>query len=257
MQTSLNNCAKLAGMPEWGKGGPIIEDYVTTCDPERLQFFRSDGYWDTPRGKFFLEWYTGLLILHGERICREAASIFRGTEVSISGKVASVHWHYNTVSHPSELTAGYYNTIMRNGYSPIACMFARHGFTLCCSGFEMEDLEQQKVHRFSSPEGLLRQLILTARAYGVPLEGGNSDCNLDKKSFQQMLNMSKFCSDGLHKPSSFSFNFNRLDKDLLENATFLNFTSFVRQISNFNASRGDDGTQSSLLAAAISGIALA
>lgn len=256
MQASLNACAGEVGMPEWGKCGPI-GGLRMTHDPERSEFFRRDGSWNTPYGKFFLEWYAGLLILHGERICREAASIFHGTEVTISGKVASVHWHYNTVSHPSELTAGYYNTIMRNGYIPIACMFARHGFTMCCTGFEMEDLEEQKVHRFSSPEGFLRQLILTTRACGVPLEGENSGLNFDKKSFQQMLNMSRFCSDGLDKSSSFSFNFNRLGKGLFEGDNFFNFTSFVRQISNLNASQGDDGTQSSLLAAATSGAVLA
>lgn len=256
MQASLNACAEEVGMPEWGNGDPI-GGCITTHDPERSEFFRSDGSWNTPYGKFFLEWYAGLLILHGERICREAASIFRGTEVTMSGKVACVHWHYDTVSHPSELTAGYYNTLMRNGHIPIACMFARHGFTMCCTGFEMGDSEQQKMHRFSSPEGFLRQLILTARACGVPLEGENSGSNLDKKSFEQMLNMSRFYSDGLDKSSSFSFNFNRLGKDFFEANNFLNFTHFVRQISNLNAFRGDDGTQSSLLAATISGAVLA
>lgn len=261
MQASLNACAMEVGMPHWGNGGPV-GGLITPHDPELTNFFRSDGSWNTPYGKFFLEWYSGLLVLHGERICREAVSIFHGPEVTLSGKVASMHWHYSTVSHPSELTAGYYNTLMKNGYIPIASMFARHGFTMCCTGFEMKDSEQNKQYRFSSPEGFLRQLILAARVCDVPVEGENSGSNLDEISFQQMLNMSRFCSDSLEK-SSFSFNFNRLGKDLFERHNFSNFANFVREISNLNTFRakrdfgGDDMNQSSLFAAAISGAVLA
>ena len=40
-------------------------------------FFRSwGGSWDTPYGQFFLSWYSGVLIAHGERIVSMAASIF-------------------------------------------------------------------------------------------------------------------------------------------------------------------------------------
>lgn len=261
MLASLNACARKMGMPQWGYGGPTGAS-TTTNDPERAEFFRSDGSWNTPYGQFFLEWYSGLLILHGENICRQAESIFRGTDVAVSGKVAGVYWHYGTVSHPSELTAGYYNTIMRNGYLPIARMFGRYGFTMCCTCFEMKDEEEWKLHRFSSPEGFLRQLILTARMCDVPLEGENSGSHLDEKSFEQVLKMSRLCSsDGLER-SSFSFNFNRLDKDLFGSHNFSNFTSFVKQISNLNAFRGklgfggDDVSQSWPFSAASSGAAL-
>ena len=40
-------------------------------------FFRSwGGSWDTPYGQFFLSWYSGVLIAHGERLVSMAASIF-------------------------------------------------------------------------------------------------------------------------------------------------------------------------------------
>ena len=40
-------------------------------------FFRSwGGSWDTPYGQFFLSWYSGVLIAHGERMVSIAASIF-------------------------------------------------------------------------------------------------------------------------------------------------------------------------------------
>ncbi|XP_027181398.1 beta-amylase 1, chloroplastic-like [Coffea eugenioides] len=253
MLASLNACAWERGVREWANGGPIGAGNLMH-DPESTEFFRSNGSWSTPYGEFFLEWYSGLLILHGERICREAESIFRGIEVNMSGKVAGIHWHYGTRSHPSELTAGYYNTSIRDGYLPIARVFGRYGFTMCCTCFEMQDAEEQQVNPLSSPEGLLKQLLLVARVCDIPLEGENSASNLDDDSFQQVLKMSKFYSDGLERPS-FSFNFNRMDKNLFEYHNWVSFTRFVRHMSGFNTFRakldfgGGDSCHSSAAAA--------
>ncbi|OMO91502.1 Glycoside hydrolase, family 14 [Corchorus capsularis] len=42
--------------------------------------------------------------------------------------VITVFYHgwYQTVSHPVELTAGYYNTALRDGYDPVLSMLSRH-----------------------------------------------------------------------------------------------------------------------------------
>ncbi|KAK9266522.1 hypothetical protein L1049_021533 [Liquidambar formosana] len=236
MLASLNACAREIGMREWGNGGPIGAGNLMH-DHEQTEFFKSiNGSWNTPYGKFFLEWYSGMLLLHGERICREAGTIFRGTEVNTSAKVAGIHWHYGTQSHPSELTAGYYNTSIRDGYLPIARMFGRYGFTLCCTCFEMQDANEKQMNPVSSPEGFLRQLLLAARICDIPLEGENSAASLDDDSFQQVLKMSKFYSDGLEKPS-FSFNFVRMDKNLFEYHSWVRFTRFVRHMSDANIFR--------------------
>ncbi|OWM85195.1 beta-amylase 1, chloroplastic-like [Punica granatum] len=236
MLASLNACAQEIGMREWGNGGPIGAGNLMH-DPELTEFFRSEnGSWNSPYGKFFLEWYSRMLILHGERICREAETIFRGIEVNTSAKVASIHWHYGTQSHPSELTAGYYNTSTRDGYLPIARMFGRYGFTLCCTCFEMQDEEEKQMNPVSSPEGFLRQLLLAAKLCDVPLEGENSASNLDDRSFQQVLKMSRSFSEGVEKPS-FVFNFVRMDKNLFEYQNWVRFTRFVRQMSVANIFR--------------------
>ncbi|GAV68687.1 Glyco_hydro_14 domain-containing protein [Cephalotus follicularis] len=236
MLASLNACAQKIGIREWGYGGPIGTGNLTN-DPEHTEFFRSeDGAWNTPYGKFFLEWYSGMLLLHGERICREAENIFRGTQIYTSAKVAGIHWHYGTQSHPSELTAGYYNTLTRNGYLPIARIFARHEFTLCCNSFEMRDVKEKQLNPVSSPEGFLRQLLLAARVCGIPLEGENSAARLDDESYQQVLKMSKFYSDGLERPS-FSFNLVRMDKNMFDNSNWISFTRFVKQMSDANIFR--------------------
>ncbi|MCD7450921.1 hypothetical protein HAX54_008983 [Datura stramonium] len=261
MLASLNACAGEIGMREWANGGPIGASNLMQ-DPESTEFFKSDGSWNTPYGEFFLGWYSGMLLLHGERICREAETIFRGLEVNLSGKVAGIHWHYGTRSHPSELTAGYYNTSIRDGFLPIARMFGRYGFAMCCTCFEMQDAEEQQMNPVSSPEGFVKQLLLAARISDIPLQGENSASSLDDESFQQVLRMSKFYSDGPGTPT-FSFNFVRMDKNLFEYRNWVSFTRFVRQMSDvkiFRAKLGfgeGDMPLSSLSASATAGAVLA
>lgn len=258
MLASLNACAREIGMREWGNGGPIGTSSLMQ-NPESTEFFRAGGSWKTPYGEFFLGWYSGMLLLHGERICREAETIFRGNEVNMSGKVAGIHWHYGTQSHPSELTSGYYNTAIRDGFMPIVRMFGRYGFSMCCACFEMQDAEEQQVNPTSRPESFIKQLLLAARICDVPLEGENYSTNLDDESFQQVLRMSKFYSDGLETPS-FSFNFVRMDKNLFEPRNWVSFTRFVRQISAvnmFQANLDIGGGNTTLSAAAFAGAVLA
>ncbi|CAI9772639.1 unnamed protein product [Fraxinus pennsylvanica] len=261
MLATLNACAWEIGMREWANGGPIGASNLMQ-DPENTDFFKTNGSWNTPYGEFFLRWYSGLLLLHGERICQEAKSIFRGTEINMSGKVAGIHWHYGTQSHPSELTAGYYNTSIRDGFLPIARMFGKYGFTMCCTCFEMQDAEEMQINAVSSPEGFLKQLLVAARICDIPFEGENSATNLDDESYQQVLKMSKFYSDGLETPS-FSFNFVRMDKNLLESRNWVSFTRFVRQMSGINIFRaklnfgGDDVILSSPSTAAYAGAIVA
>ncbi|PWZ12080.1 Beta-amylase 3, chloroplastic [Zea mays] len=197
---------------------------------EEASFFRLDGgYWDTPYGHFFLEWYSGMLLLHGERLCMIADAIFSGTGVTISGKVAGIHWHYYTCSHPSELTAGYYNTLLRDGYLPIAQMFAKYKAALCCSCFDLRDTERTDSE--SSPEGTLRQLAGAAKMCGLPLNGENSMTRLDDASLNQVIRSSRLYS-GRTSGTSFSFNYVRMNKSLFEFHNWNRFTKFVRQMSD-------------------------
>lgn len=239
MLASLNACARGIGMREWANGGPFGASSLMQ-DPESTQFFKSDGSWNTPYGEFFLAWYSGMLLLHGDRICREAETIFRGLEVNLSGKVAGVYWHYRTLSHPSELTAGYYNTSIRDGLLPIARLFGKYGFSMCCTCFEMQDEKEQQMHPVSSPEGFVKQLLLAARICEIPLQAENSASSLDDGSFQQVLRMSKFYSVDPGTPT-FSFNFVRMEKNLFEYQNWASFTRFVRQMSDARGFRAKLG----------------
>lgn len=233
MLASLNACAREIGMPEWGCVAPHGAGNFRRSPEHTLSFRSQDGSWNSPQGKFFLEWYSGMLLLHGERICREAETIFRGTEVNMSAKVDVIHRHYMTDSLSSELTAGYYNTSKRDGYLPIARMFSKYGFSICCSCFEMQDAAANKRNPYGGPEGFVRQLLLAARLCDIPLEGQNFSSNFNDMSLEQVLKMSKFYSDGFEK-RPFSFNFVRMDGRMFEPRFWDRFTRFVRQMSDGN-----------------------
>ncbi|KAG8045485.1 hypothetical protein GUJ93_ZPchr0008g11532 [Zizania palustris] len=229
MQASLSARAQIVGMQDWGNGGPAGTD-GSQQNPEETSFFRAnDGCWNTPYGRFFLEWYSGMLLLHGERLCMVADAIFSGTGMTIAGKVSGIHWHYYTCSHPSELTAGYYNTLLRDGYLPIAQMFARYKAALCCSCFDLRDAERNNSE--SSPEGTLRQLIVAAKMCNLPLNGENSMTRLDDTSVNQVIRSSRLYSGGA-SGTSFSFNYVRMNKSLFEFQNWNRFTKFVRQMSD-------------------------
>ncbi|XP_062188771.1 beta-amylase 1, chloroplastic-like isoform X2 [Phragmites australis] len=229
MQSSLSARAQILGVQEWGNGGPTGTD-GSQKNLEETSFFRGDGgCWDTPYGRFFLEWYSGMLLLHGERLCMIADAVFSGTGVTISGKVAGIHWHYYTCSHPSELTAGYYNTLLRDGYLPIAQMFARYKAALCCGCFDLRDTERTDSE--SSPEGTLRQLLGAAKICNLPLNGENSVTRLDDTSLNQVIRSSRLYS-GRASGTSFSFNYVRMNKSLFEFHNWSRFTKFVRQMSD-------------------------
>ncbi|XP_052150834.1 beta-amylase 1, chloroplastic-like [Oryza glaberrima] len=229
MQASLSARAQLIGMQDWGNGGPAGTD-GSRQNPEETSFFRADGgCWNTPYGRFFLEWYSGMLLLHGERLCMVADAVFSGSGVTIAGKVSGIHWHYYTCSHPSELTAGYYNTLLRNGYLPITQMFARYKAALCCSCFDLRDEERNNSK--SSPEGTLRQLMVAAKMCNLPLNGENSVTRLDDTSLNQVIRSSRLYSGGT-SGTSFSFNYVRMNKSLFEFHNWNRFTKFVRQMSD-------------------------
>ncbi|KAH9330101.1 hypothetical protein KI387_002209, partial [Taxus chinensis] len=235
MSASLKACAEEIGKGEWGVGGPRDTGGYKQW-PEETGFFKTNGSWNTPYGRFFLKWYSSMLLMHGERISAAAETIFRGTGSKLSGKVGGIHWHYGTESHSAELTAGYFNTSMNDGYLPIAQMFGRHGVTLSCTCFEMLDAEQKPFNANCSPEGLLRQVTFAARKSHVPLSGENSITRFDEKSQNQIIKNSWLClDDSLYKEEYepiCSFSFLRMSEQLFRKDNWNRFVRFVRQMAD-------------------------
>lgn len=234
MMASLRACAGAAGCSMWGLGAPHDAGYYKQL-PDDTGFFHREGSWNSAYAQFFLEWYSQMLIAHGERILSTAEGIFRGTGAHISGKVAGIHWHYKTRSHAPELTAGYYNTRIRDGYLPIAHMFARHGITLNFTCVEMRDTEQPPPAR-CSPEGLLRQVATAARIAGIRLSGENALPRFDQDAHDQVVHNSRLLNvDGSWEeqlgcePLS-SFTFLRMCESLFVSENWCQFVLFVRHM---------------------------
>lgn len=76
------------------------------------------------------------MICHADAILAKAADVLRRRQeeekssVMLVAKIGGIYWWYKTSSHPAELTAGYYNTSLRDGYDPVASVLSRHGAAL-------------------------------------------------------------------------------------------------------------------------------
>ncbi|PON47157.1 Glycoside hydrolase [Parasponia andersonii] len=231
MRASLQASAEAIGKKDWGKSGPHDSANYNQF-PEDTGFFRRDGTWNTEYGQFFLEWYSKKLLAHGDAILASAKGVFQGTGAKLSGKVAGIHWHYRTRSHAAELTAGYYNTRHRDGYLPIAQMFAKHDAVFNFTCMEMRDGEQP-AHVNSSPEGLVRQVKMATRSAGVELAGENALERYDAGGYGQVLATSRSDSgNGLC-----AFTYLRMNKRLFEGDNWRNLVDFVRSMSDGGRNR--------------------
>jgi beta-amylase len=220
MISSLKAAAEGINKPEWGQTGPTdAGDYNSW--PEDTDFFRKEGQgWNSNYGEFFLTWYSQSLISHGEKILSSTKLIFDQTKVKISVKIAGIHWHYGTRSHPPELTAGYYNTRFHDGYIPIAQMLSRFEAVLNFTCVEMRDEEQPQDAR-CAPEKLVRQVALAARSAGVQLAGENALPRYDKQAYNQILRGSnEMCA----------FTYLRMNPDLFKEDNWRRFVSFVSKM---------------------------
>ncbi|KAK6146141.1 hypothetical protein DH2020_020010 [Rehmannia glutinosa] len=145
----------------------------TTIVQSRWFFHGKRRILGDPIRRFFLSWYSNQLISHGDRILSLAASAFKDASITVSAKVPLMHSWYKTRSHPSELTAGFYNTAKRDGYDDIAKIFSQYSCKMILPGMDLSD-EFEQVESRSSPESLLAQITSSCRTHGVEMSGQNS-----------------------------------------------------------------------------------
>ncbi|CAE8595791.1 unnamed protein product [Polarella glacialis] len=186
--------------------------------PEDTEFFTS-GF-ASEKGKFFLEWYSAALKTHAAQVLSRAKEFFGG-KTRLAGKVAGIHWWYDTSSHAAEATAGYYNTNMRNAYAEIADVFAAAGdVVLDFTCLEMRNSEQPSDCK-SNPEWLVKQAQAAAVEKGVLFSGENALQRYDNYAYEQMLS---------YKAQLSAVTYLRLSPELLQSDNFARFRSFVQQM---------------------------
>ncbi|XP_057476102.1 beta-amylase 3, chloroplastic-like [Actinidia eriantha] len=225
MRASLQASAEAIGKEDWGISGPHDSGQYNQF-PEDTSFFRRDGTWNNDYGQFFLGWYSGMLLEHGDRILAAANRIFQGTGAKLSGKVAGIHWHYRTRSHAAELTAGYYNTRHQDGYLSIARMMGKYGVVMNFTCMEMRDGEQSE-HASCSPEGLVQQVKKATKTAGTELAGENALERYDAGAYSQVLTTSR--SDSGNGLSAFTYL--RMNKRLFEGENWKHLVEFVKNMS--------------------------
>lgn len=176
MLTNLKQHAETHGNPLWGLGGPHDAPSYDKSPLSDGFFAENGGSWDTLYGDFFLSWYSNQLVSHGDRMLSLVASTFNNTPVTVSGKVPVIGSWYQTRSHPSELTAGFYNTVNRDGYQEIAQIFSKNGCKMILP-----------VESCSSPESLVGQIMSSCSKHGVDVYGENVGGSMDLDQIKKNL----------------------------------------------------------------------
>ncbi|XP_042387489.1 inactive beta-amylase 9-like [Zingiber officinale] len=174
MLADLKRHAEDVCQPFWGLGGPHDAPRYNASPNLGNNFFKErNGSWETPYGQFFLSWYSGILLSHGDRLLSVASNALGDLPTPMCAKVPFVHWWHNTRSRPSQLTAGLYNTHGRDGYESIASIFAKHSCKMIIPGIELSDRDQHQELQ-SSPESLFSQIVTACKKHGVRVVGENS-----------------------------------------------------------------------------------
>ncbi|XWS46091.1 hypothetical protein CRYUN_Cryun14cG0033900 [Craigia yunnanensis] len=227
MLKSLRKAAQMRGHSFSARGPDNAGSY--NSQPHETGFFCDGGDYDGYYGRFFLNWYSQLLVDHGDRVLSLAKLAFEGT--SIAAKLPGIHWWYKTASHAAELTAGFYNPCNRDGYTAIAAMLQKHGAALNFVCAELRFLEQHEDLReaLADPQGLVWQVLNAAWDVCIPVASENALLCHDRLGYNKILDNVKPVNDPDGRHFS-SFTFLRLSPLLLERQNFMEFERFVKQM---------------------------
>ncbi|OEL28940.1 Inactive beta-amylase 9 [Dichanthelium oligosanthes] len=228
MLAQLRQHAKDEGHAMWGLSG--LHDVPRYHEsPDSCGFFRErGGSWETPYGDFFLSWYAGQLI-------------------------PFMHWWHGALSRPAEAAAGFYKSNKKNGYSPVAKMFARHGCTMLVPGMDV-CMNKQHHSAGSSPDQLLVQIKNACRRHGARIAGENASLAMSHTSSFSRIR-SNILTTELMRPCHFTYQ--RMGADFFSPDHFPQFMEFVRSVVCGTEWDDDDGPGDEERAMAASGNASA
>ncbi|KAL6128723.1 hypothetical protein ACLB2K_072078 [Fragaria x ananassa] len=224
---SLRKAAEARGHSFWGRGPDNAGSYNSR--PHESGFFCDGGDYDGYYGRFFLNWYSRVLVDHGDRVLSLAKLAFDGTSIAV--KLSGIHWWYKTPSHAAELTAGFYNSCNRDGYAAIMTMLKKHGVSLnlVCTQLPMLDENIDFQEALGDPEGLFWQVLNAAWDVCIPVSSENALLCHNRVGYNKILDNSKPLTnpDGRHLSS---FTYLRLSPILMERHNFMEFDRFVKRM---------------------------
>ena len=220
LTAKLKADAMSAGKSDFGHNPSLSETGNYNVQPGGSSFWRDDSAngWKSDYGQYFIKWYAQQLVSHGRSILTNARSVFGSTP--ISGKVAGIHWWYDTSSHCAETTAGFNNFYFYDGYRDILEMFKECDADLCFTCLEMT-----KGSYGSNPPSLVNQLLQDSKWAGIKFEGENALPIYDSGNYGRIVDWAK---KGLT-----TFTYLRLCSELVDNQNNYNtFKTFVSDVHN-------------------------
>ncbi|KAI4364730.1 hypothetical protein MLD38_020784 [Melastoma candidum] len=232
MLKNLRNTAEAKRQSFWARGPDNTGSYNSR--PEETGFFCDGGDYDGYFGRFFLKWYSQVLIDHGDRVFALAKLVFEGT--FIAAKLPGIYWWYRSASHAAELTAGFYNPSNRDGYASIAAMLKKHGVALYFSCPRLPDQQgdfSNAAADFSNAaadsKGLAWQLVNAVWDVDILIAGENSFPCHDRSTYNRILEESK----PLNNPFGnhfWSYTYQRLNSLLMERHNLSEFERFIKRM---------------------------
>ncbi|CAL9092156.1 unnamed protein product [Musa textilis] len=249
MLADLKRHAEETGNPLWGLSGPHDAPGYNQL-PDSGNFFKDHGgSWETPYGQFFLSWYSGKLLSHGDGLLSVASEVFGDLPVALSAKVPLLHCWHDTRSRPSQLTAGFYNTDGRDGYEAVAKIFAKHSCSMIIPGMDLTDGEQPQGVR-SGPQSLLSQIMGACKRHGVKLAGENS--SLVRVGTAGFTNIKE---NALAENSRLdSFTYQRMGAEFFSPDHWPLFTEFIRSMAQPEMEQDDIPSNAERLSLSINSV---
>ncbi|PKA62569.1 Beta-amylase 8 [Apostasia shenzhenica] len=227
MQHNLRKAARLRGHSFWARGPDNAGHYNSR--PHETGFFCDRGDYDSYYGRFFLHWYSQILIDHADQILSLASLVFEGVQLIV--KIPAIYWWYRTSSHAAELTAGYYNPTNQDGYSPVFNMLKKHSATVKFT-FVSQTLgtAHEADEAWSDPEGLSWQFLNSAWDRGMIVAGqGNFQCH-DREACIRTIETAKPRNDPDRRHLSF-FTYQAFSPVFMQGGMFLSdIDSFIKSM---------------------------
>ena len=244
---SLRAAAHQVGQPAGGTAGPHDAGSYNSKPPDTT-FFTNNGRWASPYGHFFLSWYAGALVAHGDRVLGAAAAVFAGSGATIAGKLPGIHWWYKTRSRAAEATAGIYCSGDRDGYGDLIRVFATHGALLDFTCAEMRDGDLPG-DAACGPEDLIARVRSRAAQFAVPLAAENALPRFDARAHEQILR-NAYEPGGSQLPPLASFTYLRMSERLFHPSNWGRFVHFVRSMAFTGGGSGQEESAVPALVAA-------
>ncbi|XP_057849875.1 beta-amylase 2, chloroplastic isoform X1 [Cryptomeria japonica] len=227
LQKSLRKAAEARGHSFWARGPDNAGFY--NSQPLDTDFFCDGGDYDSYYGRFFLRWYSQVLIEHCDRVLSFANFAFEGTQIAV--KVSGVHLWYKTASHAAELTAGFYNSSNMDGYAPICQLLKKHDATFNFTSVELPNLDRDEglLDAMEDSQGLVWQVLNASWDAGIRVASVNALPCYDRDSYNRILENAKPRNDP-DRRHLVTFTYLRLGPTLMERTYFSEFDRFVKRM---------------------------